>query len=265
MTPHHRKPHQEILVLHPKSFPKQRNSLPGQTAEVLTAKFKKGTWRNGPKKQRGLGRDQRADMGGCLGFLSPGKVVAAGAVLGESWDCRRLPTETAASLPCDGAFGAEREEQSPSRGSQRQQRRLCQRLPVFGRKLWWWLLFSSAESDSFPCPYSLRWIGLWQHWAHPSHARWWLCVFPGASAIGCPRAGILPMSGLSLKASRVNPWGGRAACPQGLLGATMAPGSAFLTPSRSPGGQRRPEVPAAFCQGGVGPDVQEADQAGQGE
>lgn len=184
MTPHHRKPHQEIPVLHPKSFPKQRNSLSGQIAEVLTAKFKKSTWRNSPKKQRGLGRDQRADAGGCLGFLSPGEVVAAGAARRESCDFRRLPTKTAASPPRDGASGAEWEEQSPGRGSQQQQHRLCQRLPVFGRKLWWWLLFSSAESDSFPCPSSPRWIGLWQGWAHPPRAPRWLDVLPGASAVG---------------------------------------------------------------------------------
>lgn len=84
MTPHHRKPHQEIPVLHPKSFPKQRNSLSGQIAKVLTAKFKKSTWRNSPKKQRGLGRDQRADAGGCLGFLSPGEVVQQGQCAGRA-------------------------------------------------------------------------------------------------------------------------------------------------------------------------------------
>lgn len=116
MTPHHRKPHQEIPVLHPKSFPKQRNSLSGQIAEVLTAKFKKSTWRNSPKKQRGLGRDQRADAGGCLGFLSPGEVVAAGAVRRESCDFRRLPTKTAASPPVMERLGLSGRSRAPAGG-----------------------------------------------------------------------------------------------------------------------------------------------------
>lgn len=88
VTPQHgklRAGRQEILVLCPKSFPEQRNGLPGQIAEILTAKLKKTkkqkkpekTWRNSPKKQRGLGRGLGRMQGCCLGFLSPGKVVAA--------------------------------------------------------------------------------------------------------------------------------------------------------------------------------------------
>lgn len=74
MTPRHGKPRADVRKSWSsiqKSFPKQRNGLPGQIAEILTAKFKKSTWRNGPKKQRGLGRDQRADAGGMPGFSVP--------------------------------------------------------------------------------------------------------------------------------------------------------------------------------------------------
>lgn len=81
MTPRHGKPlagRQEILILHPKSFPKQRNGLPGQRAEILTAKLKKPTRGETVPRSKGAWEGTSEPMqGGCLGFLSPGKVVAA--------------------------------------------------------------------------------------------------------------------------------------------------------------------------------------------
>lgn len=208
MTPRHGKPRvgrQEILVLHPKSFPKQRNGLPGQIAEILTAKFKKkkkkSTWRNSPQKQRGLGRDPRADSGGFAWAFCP----LARWWLGKGWDFRRFPAKTTASLPHGGVFGAEREEQSPSGGRlQLQQRQLLQGLPAFRRKPCWWLLFRSAESDSFPSPCSPRWIELWQGWAQSLRPQWWLYVLPGAGVVDLLIQVSCPVSKLSLKASRMD-------------------------------------------------------------
>lgn len=157
MTPQHGKPlagRQEILILHPKSFPKQRNGLPGQRAEILTAKLKKThTWRDCPKKQRGLGRDQRANAGGLPGFSVPWQ---GGGGKDECWaragTLGGFQPKLLLLRPVMEHLGLSRRSRALVGGLQRQQRQLFQRLPAFGRKPCWWLLFCSAESDSFPSP-----------------------------------------------------------------------------------------------------------------
>lgn len=124
----------------------------------------------------------------------------------KSWvRAGRFAVKTAASPPRDGAFGAEREEQSPSGGGcSCSKRQLLQGLPAFRRKPCWWLLFCSAESDSFPSPSSPRWIGLWQDWAWSLCPQRWLNVLPVARATGLLVQASCPVSGLSLKASSMD-------------------------------------------------------------
>lgn len=74
MTPRHGKPlagRQEILILRPKSFPKQRNGLPGQIAEILTAKFKKTHVERLSQEAKGLGKGPASRCRGVAWVFCP--------------------------------------------------------------------------------------------------------------------------------------------------------------------------------------------------
>jgi len=104
VTPWHgklRAGRQEILVLHPKSSPKQRNGLPGQTAEILTAAFKKKPRGETIARSKGAREGTRELMRGgeIAGVFCPlARWWQQGRAPSEGWDSGRFPAETAVSL-----------------------------------------------------------------------------------------------------------------------------------------------------------------------
>lgn len=140
----------------------------------------------------------------------------------EGWDSGKFPAKTAASPPCDGAFGAEQEEQSPGGGGCSSSSASCfSACQLSGENLVGGFYFALRSLTAFPplLPMVDQWIGLRQGWAQSPHPQQWLNILPGAGPTGLLTQASCLVSRPSLKASSMDlkvfslPQAGAAASP----------------------------------------------------